>query len=91
MKEEIYNLIIEICKLCIDINLQTKLACWFEITGHVSWLEIRIGEGKNDGEYEKKIFKKSLDYKEWSSLEDFKKIKKELEEILGNYNAQDNS
>lgn len=35
---------IDLFRLVMRINRETKYDCWFDIVGHVSWLEIRLCE-----------------------------------------------
>ena len=47
-KADLIEAITGISRLVISINLKTNLCAWFDISGHVSWLDIKITSNKTD-------------------------------------------
>jgi hypothetical protein len=87
MNAKTYSLIEEIFHLCMRINSETKLACWFDISGHVYSMEVEIARGKKkfkDRFFECRIYFPPSTIA--SPIEKYKELIKTLKEYLGDKN-----
>ena len=89
---DIINLISDISRTVIEINIKTDLCAFLNISGHVSWIEVQVSENKNL--FSNVIYGKNyVTYCEYSGspeitklINSLKQIKSDLKELLFKYN-----
>lgn len=66
------DMINKILDLVLRINEETEHAAWFELSGHVSWFEVKVAPDKEKN-YNEKLYSAILYYDE-AETEDFKEV-----------------
>lgn len=87
-KTTVVNKMNELMETCMKINFETKMAAFFSIDGHVDWFTVYVSEGKDNGDYNKRMFHSGQVYyrptmvDSDSFIDQCDKINKELLKIL---------
>lgn len=71
----------ELARLSILVNMRCKEVVFLEVTGHVSWVELRICPSDND--YVTRLYDETAKFDRASGVQTIESMIKKLKEMLG--------